>query len=344
MGQHYVGLDVSLETTSVCVLDEAGAVVWRGKVASTPEAIAAAVRVRAPQVERIGLETGPLCTWHWHALRQAGLPVVCLDARHAKAALSMQLNKTDANDAHGLAQIVRTGWYREVAVKRLDDHRVRALLSSRAQLVDLRRDLGTKTRGLLKTFGRVVGKVGERGYEARVRELAAGEAGLEEAVSALLAVRERLEQQIRALDERILELARRSDACRRLTTIPGVGTLTALSFVAAVGDPSRFRKSSTVGAYFGLTPRRHQSGETDYDGEISRCGDVLTRTYLFEAAGVLLARVARWSALKAWGRRLAKRVGGKKARVAPARKLAVLMHRVWVGGTEFRWSREAATA
>ena len=344
MGQHYVGLDVSLETTSVCVLDEAGAVLWRGKVASTPEAIAAAVWARAPEVERIGLETGPLCTWHWHALRGMGLPVVCLDARHAKAALSLQLNKTDANDAYGLAQIVRTGWYREVAVKGLDDHRVRALLSSRAQLVDMRRDLGTKIRGLLKTFGRVVGKVGDKEYPARVRELAAGEAGLEEAVSALLAVRERLEQQIAALEDRILTLAKRSDACRRLTTIPGVGALTAVSFIAAIGDPTRFARSSTVGAYFGLTPRRHQSGEIDRVGKVSKCGDALTRTYLFEAAGVLLARVTRWSALKAWGTRLAKRVGGKKARVALARKLAVLMHRVWGDGTEFRWSKAAAAA
>jgi transposase len=144
MGRHYVGLDVSLETTSVCVLDEAGAVVWRGKVASTPEALADAVRARAPEVARIGLETGPLCTWHWHALRALGLPVVCLDARHAKAALSVQTNKTDANDAHGLAQIVRTGWYKEVAVKSLASHRPRTLLSSRAQLVDMRRDLGIR--------------------------------------------------------------------------------------------------------------------------------------------------------------------------------------------------------
>ncbi len=166
MGRHYVGLDVSLETTSVCVLDEKGAVLWRGKVASTPEAIAVAARAHAPEVERIGLETGPLCTWHWHALREAGLPVVCLDARHAKAALSLQLNKTDANDAYGLAQIVRTGWYKEVAVKSLDSHRVRALLSSRAQLVDMRRDLGTKIRGLLKTFGRVVGQVGDKEYRS----------------------------------------------------------------------------------------------------------------------------------------------------------------------------------
>src|SRR3954469_4183167 len=144
MGQHYVGLDVSLETTSVCVLDEAGGIVWRGKVGSTPEALANAIRTRAPQVARIGLETGPLCTWHWHALRALGLPVICLDARHAKAALSVQVNKTDANDAYGLAQIVRAGWYKEVAVKSLDSHRLRTLLSSRAQLVNMRRDLGTQ--------------------------------------------------------------------------------------------------------------------------------------------------------------------------------------------------------
>ena len=222
MGQQYVGLDVSLEMTSVCVLDEAGAIVWRGKVASTPEAIAAAIRARAPQVARIGLETGPLCTWHWHSLRALGLPVVCLDARHAKAALSLQLNKTDANDAYGLAQIVRTGWYKEVAVKSLDSHRLRTLLSSRAQLVNMRRDLATKIRGVLKTFGRIVGKVGDRGFAARVRELAAGEPGLEEAVTALLAVRERLELQIEALETRILSFAKRSDPCRRLMTIPGV--------------------------------------------------------------------------------------------------------------------------
>ena len=146
MGQHFVGLDVSLEMTSVCVLDEAGMTIWRGKVASTPEALAAVITARAPQVVRIGLETGPLCTWHWHALRALDLPVVCLDARHAKAALSMQLNKTDANDAHGLAQIVRTGWFKEVTVKSLDSHRVRTLLTSRAQLVNMRRDIGSKIR------------------------------------------------------------------------------------------------------------------------------------------------------------------------------------------------------
>ena len=261
-----------------------------------------------------------------------------------QAALSVQLNKTDANDAYGLAQIVRTGWYKEVAVKSLDSHRLRTLLSSRAQLVNMRRDLGTKIRGVLKTFGKVVGKVGDREFEARVRELATREAGLEEAVSALLAVRARLEQQIEVLETRILSFAKRSNPCRRPMTIPGVGALTAVTFVTAVDDPARFRRSSGVGAYFGLTPRRHQSGEVDRDGKVSKLGDALTRTYLFEAAGTLLFRVTKWSALKAWGTRLARRIGSKKARVALARKLAVLMHRVWMDGTEFRWSKEVVTA
>ena len=202
--EQYVGLDVSLEFTSICVVDEAGAVVWRGTVASTPEAIGAAIRARAPHVVRIGLETGQLCTWHWHRLRELGLPVVCIDARHAQAALSMQVNKTDPNDAHGLAQVVRVGWYKEVAVKSLGSHRLRTLLTSRAQLVNMRRDLGSKIRGLLKTFGLVVGKVGERAYEHRVRELAAGEPGLEPAVHALLAVRDLIERQIAALETRFL--------------------------------------------------------------------------------------------------------------------------------------------
>jgi transposase len=343
--EQYVGLDVSLEFTSICVIDAVGAVVWRGTVVSTPEVIAAAVCARAPHAVRIGLETGQLCTWHWHRLRELGLPVVCIDARHAQAALSLQVNKTDSNDAHGLAQLVRVGWYKEVAVKSLGSHRLRTLLTSRAQLVNMRRDLATKIRGLLKTFGLVVGKVGERAYAYRVRELVAGEPGLEPAVRALLAVRDLIDRQIAALETRILAFAKSSDACRRLMTIPGVGALTAVAFVATVDRPQRFVRSSGVGAYLGLTPRRYQSGEVDHAGRISKCGDGLTRTYLFEAAGTLLTRVSTWSTLKAWGTRLAKRVGINKARVAVARKLAVIMHRIWLDGTSFHWSgRQVAAA
>ena len=255
--EQYVGLDVSLEFTSICVVDAAGAVVWRGTVVSAPEVIATVIRARAPHVVRIGLETGQLCTWHCHSLRELGLPVVCIDARHAQAALSMQVNKTDRNDAHGLAQLVRMGWYKEVAVKSLDSHRLRALLTSRAQLVNMRRDLASKVRGLLKTFGLVVGKVGARAYAHRVRALVAGEHALEPAVHALLAVRDLTDRQIAALETRILAFASSSHACRRLMTIPGVGALTAVVFMATIDRPERFARSSGVGAYLGPIPRRY---------------------------------------------------------------------------------------
>ena len=341
--EQYVGLDVSQEQTSVCVVDGDGKTLWQGKCASTPEAIAATIRTRAPGAVRIGLESGPLSAWHWHELRKLGLPVVCLDARHAKAALALQLNKSDRNDARGLAQIVRTGWYREVAVKGVDSHLVRALLTSRAQLVRMRVDLANQIRGVLKPFGLIAGKGGGQPFVERVRTLVAG-GPLQEVAEALLSAWRAIGEQIAALSRRLVAMARRDEAVRRLMTAPGVGTLVALTYVSVVDDPERFARSSSVGAYVGLTPRRHQSGEEDYTGHISRCGDKLLRTYLFEAAGIILHRVSRWSTLKAWGTRLARRIGTKKATVAVARKLSVILHRMLRDGSEFRWSAKEAQA
>jgi transposase len=334
---HYVGLDVSLERTSICVVDSDGRVLWQGKCASTPEALTAVIRRRAPRAARIGLESGPLSMWHWHGLRKAGLPVVCLDARHAKAALSLQLNKSDRNDARGLAQIVRTGWYREVVVKSFDSQLIRSLLITRAQLVRMRVDLANQIRGMLKPFGLVAGKGGGQPFMARVRALVA-DGPLQDVAEALLAAWQAINGQIAVLSRQLISMARQDQAVRRLMSAPGVGTLVALTYVSVVDRPERFAKSSSVGAYIGLTPRRFQSGEEDYTGHISRCGDRLLRTYLFEAAGIILHRVSRWSALKAWGTRLAKRIGSKKATVAVARKLAVILHRMLCDGSEFRWS------
>ena len=341
--EQYVGLDVSLEQTSVCVVDGDGKTLWQGKCASTPEAIAATIRAKAPAVVRIGLESGPLSSWHWHELRKAGLPVVCLDARHAKAALALQLNKSDRNDARGLARIVRTGWYREVAVKSVDSQLVRSLLTTRAQLVRMRVDLANQIRGVLKPFGLIAGKGGGQPFAERVRTLVAG-GPLQEVAEALLAAWRAIGEQIAALGRRLVAMARRDEAVRRLMTAPGVGVLVALTYVSVVDAPERFAKSSSVGAYVGLTPRRHQSGEEDYTGHISRCGDKLLRTYLFEAAGIILHRVSRWSTLKAWGTRLARRIGTKKATVAVARKLAVILHRMLRDGSEFRWSAKETRA
>jgi len=126
--------------------------------------------------------------------------------------------------------------------------------------------------------------------------------------------------------------------------VPGVGPGTALTFISAIDDPARFRRSRSVGAYIGLTPRRYASGEIDRTGRISKCGDAMLRSYLFEAAGVLLTRVPKWCALKAWGVRLAKRIGFKKAKIAVARKLAVIMHRMWCDGTNLKWTTKESRA
>jgi transposase len=340
----YVGLDVADEETSVCVVDQEGAVLVEAKVASEPAAIAAFIRAQAPQVVKVGFETGPLAAWHWHELKQLGLPVVCLDARHAKAALACQINKTDRNDAFGLAQLVRMGWYREVQVKSYGSHYVRAALRVRALLVRSRCDFENQVRGLLKIFGLRLGKTGRKGFAKRMAELLEKQPELEALVAALLKVRETIVEQIATLDAGLQRIAKGSATIRRLMTVPGIGPITALAFASAIDNPFRFRKASSVGAYFGLTPRRYQSGEIDRPGRVSKAGDGMVRRCLFEAAVVLLRRVNGWSPLKAWAVRLSKRIGWPRAVVALARKLTVILHCIWVDGTEFWWTRTEAKA
>jgi transposase len=342
--EYYVGLDVSLKQTSICVVDQTGSVVREGVVDSDPEAIAEFVRAKAPGVVRIGIETGPTTTWLWTELKRLDLPVICIDARHAKAVLKMQINKSDRNDAAGIARIMQTGWFKEVRVKDLDSHAVRALLASRALLVKIKRDLENQVRGLLKNLGLVIGRAKFNVFAVRAEELIEGRPELVAAVRPLLKARHAIEQQVDDLDRKVRKLARYDAQVRRFMTAPGVGPITALCFKATIDDPARFKRSRSVGAYVGLTSRRHASGEVDWSGRISKCGDAMLRMYLFEAAGVLLTRVQKWSALKAWGTRLVKRNGLRKAKVAVARKLAVILHRMWIEGTEFNWSKKAIAA
>jgi transposase len=313
-------------------------------VDSDPEAIAAFLRAKAPGAVRIGLETGPTATWLWTELKRLGLPVICIDARHAKAVLKMQINKSDRNDAVGIARIMQTGWFKEVRVKDLDSHAVRALLASRALLVKIKRDLENQVRGLLKNLGLVIGRAKFNVFAVRAEELIEGRPELVAAVRPLLDARQAIEQQIDDLDRKVQKLARDNAQVRRFMSVPGVGPITALCFKATIDDPARFKRSRSVGAYVGLTTRRHASGELDWSGRISKCGDAMLRMYLFEAAGVLLTRVPKWSALKAWGTRLIKRNGLRKAKVAVARKLAVILHRMWIDGTEFNWSKKELAA
>lgn len=342
--EHYVGLDVSLKQTSICVVNQAGSVVREGVVDSDPEAITAFVMSQAPGAVRIGLETGPTATWLWTELKRLGLPVICIDARHAKAVLKMQINKSDRNDAAGIARIMQTGWFKEVRVKDLDSHAVKALLASRALLVKIKRDLENQVRGLLKNLGLVIGRGKFNVFAVRAEELIEGRPELTAAVAPLLMARKAIEQQIADLDGKVHKLARQDAQVRRFMTVPGVGPITALCFKATIDDPTRFKRSRSVGAYIGLTTRRHASGEVDWSGRISKCGDAMLRMYLFEAAGVLLTRVPKWSVLKAWGMRLAKRNGLRKAKVAVARKLSVILHRMWVDATEFNWTKKEIAA
>jgi len=204
--------------------------------------------------------------------------------------------------------------------------------------VRMKRDVENQIRGLLKNFGLIIGKVGRSVFPTRVRELLMERPILERAVLPLLDLREQLKTEVAEFDRMLLKLTRDNDAARRLTTVPGVGPITALTFISTIDDPTRFRRSRSVGAYIGLTPKRYASGEIDRNGKISKCGDGMLRSYLFEAAGVLLTRVPKWCAIKAWGIKLAQRIGFKKAKIAVARKLAVIMHRMWCDGTDFQWS------
>lgn len=339
--EHFIGLDVSVKETSICVVDDTGVVVLEIKVPSEPVAIAEVVGRSIFCVKRVGLEAGPLSQWLYGELVELGHPMICVDTRHMRAALAAQVNKSDRNDARGIAQMMRVGLYRPVHVKTLSSQKRRMLLTSRQLLQAKARDIENDLRGTLRNFGLKVGKVSAGQFAARIRELVDGDEDLAAIVEPLLAVHVVLRQQIAKLHRLLLRIVRQDAVCRLLMTMPGVGPVVALTFRSTVDSPARFAHSKAVGAVFGLTPRRHQSGEIDHMGGISKCGDAMLRGVLFEAAQSLLTRVVKWSWLKAWGIKIAQRRGMKRAVVATARRMAVVMHRMWMTGTEFRWTRLA---
>jgi transposase len=314
------------------------------KVASEPEALLKVLGKPAYRFKRIGLEAGPLSQWLFGALAEAGLPVICVETRHMRAVLQAQINKTDRNDARGMAQMMRAGLYRPVHVKTLRSQKLRMLLTHRKLLQSKAIAIDNDLRGTLRNFGLKVGVVGAVKFEARIKELVESFPDLAELVEPLLTVRRTLREQIGILHRRLLAVVRNDDVCRRLMTIPGVGPVVALTYRTTVDVPARFRNSKAVGAVFGLTPTRYQSGEVNRPGAISRCGDEMMRAMLYEAAHIMLVRLAKWSWLKAWAMKIARHRGMKKAIVALARRLAVIMHRIWVDGTEFRWTREVIAA
>ena len=342
--EYFAAVDVSLKLSSVCVVDGTGRILHEAKVASEPEALVAFLRGSGLAFTRVGLEAGPLSQWIHAGLTGAGFEAVLLETRHVRAVLRSAAVKTDRNDGRGMAQMVRMGWFRPVHAKTIPAQEVRAVLVARKQLQARLNDLERCLRGILRGFGLKLGEVAKGRFEARVRELVAGQRTLEGLAGPMLRARAALRAEYSALHREVLRTVRTDTDCRRMMTVPGVGAIVAMTFKAAVDDPNRFKHSRDVGAHFGLTPRRYQSGEVDRSGHISKSGDGDVRTALFEAAHVMLLRVQWFSALRAWALRVAKARGLKRAKVALARKLAVVLHRLWVDGTEFRWSREAAAS
>ena len=341
---YYAGIDVSLEQSSVCVVDASGKIVREAKVASEPEALVDFFRQLGLPVVRLGLEAGPLSQWLHAGLSAAGFEAVLLETRHVKAALSAMVVKTDRKDARGIAQLLRMGWYRPVHRKSADAQEVRALLVGRKLLQSKLRDVEFSIRGILRGFGLKVGEVSKGRFAARVEELIAGHMMLEAVIGAMLTARAGLHSEFMRLHRQMLAIVRTDEVCRRLMTVPGVGALVAVTFKVTVDDPGRFTASKAVGAHFGLTPKKYQSGETEITGGISKVGDAMVRMALYEAANVLLSRTTRFSTLKRWALEVVRRRGVKRAKVALARKLASVLHRMWIDGSAFRWGKKAPAA
>jgi len=331
---YYAGIDVSLKESCVCVLDAGGKVIRETKVASEPEAIIAWFAQLGLAMELIGLEAGPLSQWLFAAMKQAGLAVELLETRHVRNALKTMTVKTDRKDARGIAELVRIGWFRPVHCKSISAQETRAILTAR-KLVDTKlHDVEMSLRGILRGFGLKVDKTTATSFAARIRELVDGHPTLQGLVDALLSIREVLAR-VQGFEKRVRTMARHNEQAKLLMSTTGVGAIISLTYAAAIDDPARFESSKVVGAHYGMTPKKYQSGQTDYNGRISKIGDASVRRALWQAAHVILTRSVKDSALKTWGLSVAKRKGMAKAKVALARKLAVVMHRMLVDGKSF---------
>jgi transposase len=333
---HYAGIDVSLECSSVCVVDANGKILREARVPTEPETLIAWFGSLDLGIVRIGLEAGPLSQWLFAGMREAGLTVELLETRHVRKAFEAMPIKSDRNDARGIAQLIRLGWFRPVHCKSISAQETRALLTARKLVQTKLRDVENSLRGILRGFGLKVGKVTERQLAGRINELVAGHPHLQMIADALLAVRQTLRKEFTAFDKQTRKIVRSDRQARLLTSVPAVGPIVALTYASAIDDPRRFKSSKQAGAHFGLTPKKYQSGETDYTGRISKIGDASVRWALYEAAHIMLTKpVKGCSQLKSWAMRIAKRAGMSKAKVALARRLAVIMHRMLATGTPF---------
>jgi transposase len=342
--KYYAGIDVSLESSSICIVDGAGKIVREGKAASEPAALIAWFDTLGLRLERIGLEAGPLSQWLCAAMREAELAVELLETRHVRDAFKAMAVKTDRNDARNIAQLMRLGWFRPVHCKSIEAQETRAVLTARKLVQSKLLDTENSLRGILRGFGLKVGKTTNRTFAARINELVAGHPGLEVIAQALLAAHAVLLREFGVLEKLVIKMARTHPQARLLMTTPSVGPIVALTYASAIDDPTRFKSSKAAGPHFGLTPKKYQSGQTDISGRISKVGDASVREALYQAAHIMLTKpIKNCSALKSWAMRIARRGGMRKAKVALARKLAVILHRMLADGQPFNPAARATT-
>jgi transposase len=341
---YYAGIDVSLECSSACVVDASGKIIREAKVASEPEALVDWFRALGLDLARIGFEAGPLSQWLYAAMKQAGLAVELLETRHVSDAFKAMPVKSDRNDARKIAQLMRLGWFRPVHCKSMGAQETRAMLTARKLIQAKLQDTENSLRGILRGFGLKVGKTTKRSFAARISELVTGHPALETIAAAMLAVHMVLSREFNGLEKRVRKMSLLDTKARLLMSTPAVGPIVSLTFACAIDDPSRFTSSKRAGPLFGLTPKKYQSGETDYSGRISKTGDASVREALYEAAHIMLTKPIKGCAqLKSWAMRIARRAGMNKAKVALARKLAVIMLRMLKDNLPFNPAAKAAT-
>jgi len=343
--KYYAGLDVAMKETFLCVVNEEGKRMFESKAPTDAQAIYEELAKSEFKLEKIGLETGSLSKFLTKGLQDLGLNAICIDARKMAAILAVTVNKTDKNDARGIADAMRCNHYKEVNLRNCEDSAIGIFLSSRSTLVESRGRFKNTVRGLLKTYGIRLGEVSHDNFSKTVRDVLV-DVPLETkcGIEGMIMSYEVMNEEIKKMDKRLNEMCKKDKEVQRLMTIPGVGMVVAMTYRADMGDPTRFEKSESVGAYYGMTPRQYSSGETVKLGRISKCGSKEVRTLLTEAAIVMLTRSKTWSPLKIWGLKIMKKHGFKKAALAVGRKLAVIMHRMLVTGESFKFSNKTMKA
>lgn len=341
--KHYIGLDVSMKRTFICVINEQGKVIHEGSENTDPHQIANYLSKLGFEEMTVGFESGSLTPYLIAGFKERGVDAVCMDARKLSPILALKINKTDKNDARGIADALRSGMYTRVHCKPEESINRAILLTARRALIEQQTHLKNTVRGLLKSYGVRMGAISAKKFSATVMKRIDGwQEMITLSIKCLLDAFDKLIEEIAKIDKKMLEIVSQDKEVRRFMTVPGIGPVTALTYKAEIFDATRFKESRSVGAYLGMTPTQYASGETQKQGKTSKCGSKELRFLLVEAGVVILTRSKKWSRLKAWGLKIMRKKGLKKAAVAVGRKLAVIMHRMMLEEKDFIYGEAKA--